>query len=82
MLDHDDIEYMGTLLSISKELMAARRVNFHEQDSYNVSLQQRLPVVFSDINIRQRPGSGRTTAYVWSHTDLLIDCQKSANLLN
>ena len=49
MLVHDDIEYMGTLQSVSYDLTKLRPVRaIHEQDSNDISLQQWLAVVLAD----------------------------------
>ena len=61
ILDHEEIEYIGTLgqLRFRTASYHCQSGDAHEEDSDDVSLQQRLPVVFagdSSVNDLSRDG--------------------------
>ena len=71
ILAHEDAEYIGTL-GVHKLCVSLSRYVFHEheQDADDISLQQRLPVVFPATYERRALVLLQFPAYVWSHTDL------------
>lgn len=48
---HEDIEYIGTLVSLTSFTLSAEMHRLHEQYSNNISLKQRLPVVLASRSL-------------------------------
>lgn len=62
MLVHEAMEYIGTLIELSASVDGSYEKHLHEKNSYDVSLEKRLSVVFpgpSSIEVGVNgPGQG------------------------